>query len=126
ALKQVIEAEGVSAAVSGREKAPYSIWRKMRVKNVPFEQLSDIMAFRIVVDTIPQCYQVLGIIHGQYPTVPGRFKDYISTPKPNGYRSLHTAAIGPQRQRIEIQIRTTEMQEVAELGVAAHWQYKQG
>ena len=124
ALKKDLEAEGLPAAVSGREKAPYSIWRKMRVKNVPFEQLSDIMAFRIVVDTIPQCYQALGIVHGHYPTVPGRFKDYISTPKPNGYRSLHTAAIGPERQRIEIQIRTREMHEEAELGVAAHWAYK--
>ena len=124
ALKHDLEAEGVVAVVSGREKAPYSIWRKMRVKNVAFEQLSDIMAFRIIVDTIPQCYQVLGIVHGRYPTVPGRFKDYISTPKPNGYRSLHTAAIGPERQRIEIQIRTREMHEEAELGVAAHWAYK--
>jgi guanosine-3',5'-bis(diphosphate) 3'-pyrophosphohydrolase len=110
--------------VSGREKAPYSIWRKMQIKNVAFEQLSDIMAFRVVVETIPECYQVLGVVHGRYPTVPGRFKDYISTPKPNGYRSLHTAAIGPERNRIEIQIRTREMHEEAELGVAAHWAYK--
>jgi GTP pyrophosphokinase len=123
-LRQDLEADGVKATVSGREKAPYSIWRKMQVKNVAFEQLSDIMAFRVVVETIPECYQVLGAIHGHYPTVPGRFKDYISTPKPNGYRSLHTAAIGPERQRIEIQIRTREMHEEAELGVAAHWAYK--
>ncbi len=124
ALKRDLAGENVAAAVSGREKAPYSIWRKMQVKNIAFEQLSDIMAFRVVVDTIAECYQVLGIIHGKYPTVPGRFKDYISTPKPNGYRSLHTAAIGPERQRIEIQIRTREMHEEAELGVAAHWAYK--
>ncbi len=124
ALGRDLEAEGVKASVSGREKTPYSIWRKMQVKNVGFEQLSDIMAFRIVVDTIAECYQALGIVHGRYPTVPGRFKDYISTPKPNGYRSLHTAAIGPERQRIEIQIRTREMHEEAELGVAAHWAYK--
>ncbi len=124
ALRQDMEAEHITASVSGREKSPYSIWRKMRIKNIAFEQLSDIMAFRIVVDTIPECYQVLGAIHGRYPTVPGRFKDYISTPKPNGYRSLHTAAIGPERQRIEIQIRTREMHEEAELGVAAHWAYK--
>jgi GTP pyrophosphokinase len=98
----------------------------MQRKNVGFEQLSDVMAFRIVVDSIGQCYQALGIIHSQYPVVPGRFKDYISTPKPNGYRSLHSGIIGPERQRIEIQIRTVEMHEVAELGVAAHWSYKQG
>jgi GTP pyrophosphokinase len=124
ALNRDLKTESITASVSGREKSPYSIWRKMQVKNVAFEQLSDIMAFRIVVETIPECYQVLGIVHGRYPTVPGRFKDYISTPKPNGYRSLHTAAIGPERQRIEIQIRTREMHEEAELGVAAHWAYK--
>jgi GTP pyrophosphokinase len=88
--------------------------------------MSDIMAFRVVVESVEHCYQSLGVIHSNYPTVPGRFKDYISTPKPNGYRSLHTGVIGPQRQRIEIQIRTRDMQEVAELGVAAHWQYKEG
>jgi len=124
ALERDMAQEKIAASVSGREKAPYSIWRKMQVKNVAFEQLSDIMAFRVVVDTIPECYQVLGVVHGRYPTVPGRFKDYISTPKPNGYRSLHTAAIGPERHRVEIQIRTREMHEEAELGVAAHWAYK--
>jgi GTP pyrophosphokinase len=123
-LEGDLKAENLAAMVSGREKTPYSIWRKMQIKNVAFEQLSDIMAFRIVVETVAECYQALGIIHGCYPTVPGRFKDYISTPKPNGYRSLHTAAIGPERQRIEIQIRTREMHEEAELGVAAHWAYK--
>jgi GTP pyrophosphokinase len=124
ALERDMASENISASVSGREKTPYSIWRKMQIKNVAFEQLSDIMAFRVVVETIPECYQVLGVIHGRYPTVPGRFKDYLSTPKPNGYRSLHTAAIGPERQRIEIQIRTRQMHEEAELGVAAHWAYK--
>ena len=114
-----------AATVTGREKTPYSIWRKMQRKNVGFEQLSDIMAFRITVDTVGECYQALGIIHSHYPVVPGRFKDYISTPKPNDYRSLHTGIIGPERQRIEVQIRTREMHEVAELGVAAHWSYKQ-
>ena len=113
------------ATVTGREKTPYSIWRKMQRKNVGFEQLSDIMAFRVTVETVEQCYQALGIIHSHYPVVPGRFKDYISTPKPNDYRSLHTGIIGPERQRIEVQIRTREMHEVAELGVAAHWSYKQ-
>jgi GTP diphosphokinase / guanosine-3',5'-bis(diphosphate) 3'-diphosphatase len=114
-----------AATVTGREKTPYSIWRKMQRKNVGFEQLSDIMAFRITVENVGECYQALGIIHSHYPVVPGRFKDYISTPKPNDYRSLHTGIIGPERQRIEVQIRTREMHEVAELGVAAHWSYKQ-
>ncbi|MHB1204786.1 MAG: RelA/SpoT family protein [Rhodospirillaceae bacterium] len=124
-LDQVIRKGGVEGGfVSGREKTPYSIWRKMQVKDVSFEQLSDIMAFRIMVDSNADCYRVLGIIHTTYPTVPGRFKDYISTPKRNGYRSIHTSIIGPQRHRIEIQIRTHQMHEVAELGVAAHWKYK--
>src|SRR6201982_1292158 len=114
------------AVVSGREKSPYSIWRKMQRKNVAFEQLSDVMAFRILVGDIADCYHALGIIHSAYHVVPGRFKDFISTPKPNNYRSLHTGVIGPEQQRIEVQIRTRDMHEVAELGVAAHWTYKQG
>jgi GTP pyrophosphokinase len=124
-LSRTFEQAGVKAAVSGREKTPYAIWRKMQRKNVGFEQLSDIMAFRVSVDDIADCYHALGVIHSAYPVVPGRFKDYISTPKPNGYRSLHTGVIGPEKQRIEMQIRTQEMHEVAELGVAAHWTYKQ-
>lgn len=125
-LKEVLDKSGLVAVVEGREKTPYSIWRKMKRKDVGFEQLSDIMAFRIIVDTVEQCYQALGVIHSQYPVVPGRFKDYISTPKPNKYQSLHTCILGPLRQRVEIQIRTREMHEVGELGVAAHWAYKQG
>ncbi len=125
-LKRTLAADSLDAAVSGREKTPYSIWRKMQRKNVPFEQLSDIMAFRIVVADVAACYRALGILHSHYSMVPGRFKDYISTPKPNGYRSLHTGVIGPEKQRIEIQIRTREMHEIAELGVAAHWRYKDG
>jgi guanosine-3',5'-bis(diphosphate) 3'-pyrophosphohydrolase len=117
---------GITAEVSGREKTRFSIWKKMQRKNVAFEQLSDIMAFRIMVDTIEQCYHILGLIHSHYPTVPGRFKDYISTPKSNGYKSIHTTVIGPENQRIEIQIRTNFMHEEADLGVAAHWAYKQG
>ena len=124
-LKEDLKDQGVDAEVTGRMKTPYSIWRKMQHKNIAFEQLSDIMAFRIVVDNIEHCYQALGIIHSCYPVVPGRFKDYLSTPKPNGYQSLHTTVIGPERQRIEIQIRTQQMHQVAELGVAAHWRYKQ-
>ncbi|MEQ8664394.1 MAG: bifunctional (p)ppGpp synthetase/guanosine-3',5'-bis(diphosphate) 3'-pyrophosphohydrolase [Rhodospirillales bacterium] len=125
ALRKTLKDSDLEAEVSGREKTPYSIWRKMQKKDIGFEQLSDIMAFRIVVEDITQCYQALGIIHAAYPVVPGRFKDYISTPKPNGYRSLHTGVFGPLRHRIEIQIRTREMHEVAEYGVAAHWHYKQ-
>ena len=126
-LTRVLAEEGVpDAQITGREKTPYSIWRKLQQKNVSFEQLSDIMAFRIIVANLGECYQALGIIHSRYPVVPGRFKDYISTPKPNGYKSLHTGVIGPQRNRIEVQIRTREMHEVCELGVAAHWAYKQG
>ena len=117
---------GVEATITGREKAPYSIWRKMQLKNASFEQLSDIMAFRICVDDIGACYQALGTIHSKYHMIPRRFKDYISTPKPNGYQSIHTGIIGPENTRIEIQIRTHEMHEINEKGVAAHWAYKQG
>ena len=112
--------------VFGREKRAYSIWMKMQKKDVTFEQLSDIMAFRIIVKDIGACYHALGIIHSHFPVVPGRFKDYISTPKPNGYRSLHTTVIGPASQRVEVQIRTQDMHDIAELGVAAHWAYKEG
>src|SRR6201987_3731110 len=124
-LKRTLDGAGIEAWISGREKTPYSIWRKMQRKNISFEQLSDIMAFRIVVPDVGACYQALGTLHSTYSMVPGRFKDYISTPKPNNYRSLHTGVIGPERQRIEVQIRTREMHDVAELGVAAHWTYKQ-
>ncbi len=125
-LHRTLADAGVKAEVVGREKKPYSIWRKMQKKDVGFEQLSDIMAFRVIVTDIEECYRALGTIHNNYRLVPGRFKDYISIPKPNGYRSLHTGVIGPENQRIEVQIRATDMHEVAEFGVAAHWQYKQG
>src|SRR5216684_1378822 len=125
-LIKTLKDGGLEAQVSGREKTPYSIWRKMQTKNVSFEQLADIMAFRIIVADIAQCYQALGLLHGGYQVLPQRFKDYISVPKPNGYRSLHTGVIGPLGQRIEIQIRTEEMQDQADRGVAAHWIYKQG
>ncbi|UCH73144.1 MAG: bifunctional (p)ppGpp synthetase/guanosine-3',5'-bis(diphosphate) 3'-pyrophosphohydrolase [Rhodospirillales bacterium] len=125
-LRGTLEESGVSAEVAGREKTPHSIWRKMQRKNISFEQLSDIMAFRIIVNSVDDCYRALGVIHNTYRVVPGRFKDYVSIPKPNGYRSIHTGVIGPENQRIEIQIRTREMHEIAEMGVAAHWLYKQG
>lgn len=125
-LQNVLAEEGVTADVQGREKKPYSIWRKMNKKSISFEQLSDIIAFRVHVNDTSDCYQALGILHNHYPGIPGRFKDYISTPKPNKYQSIHTTVFGPERHRIEIQIRTHEMHEVAELGVAAHYAYKEG
>lgn len=125
-LSKLLADAKIEAEVTGREKTRYSIWKKMQRKNVAFEQLSDIMAFRIVVKSMEECYHVLGIIHSNFPVVPGRFKDFISTPKPNGYRSIHTTVLGPENQRIEIQIRTEEMHSEADLGVAAHWSYKQG
>ncbi len=112
--------------IYGREKKPYSIWKKMESKGVTFEQLADIVGFRIITKDVQQCYHMLGLIHEKYHTIPGHFKDYISTPKANGYQSIHTAVIGPQQQRIEVQIRTEDMHEIAEYGIAAHWGYKQG
>lgn len=126
ALSELMIANDISAKVSGRIKRPYSIWRKMERQNITFEQLSDVMAFRIKVESVGECYRALGIVHQTFPMVPGRFKDYISTPKRNNYRSIHTTVIGPQNYRLEIQIRTHKMHEQAEIGVAAHWQYKQG
>jgi GTP pyrophosphokinase len=117
---------GIQADISGREKRPFSIWSKMERKSVAFEQLSDIFAFRVIVGSVEECYRALGIVHTQWPMVPGRFKDYISTPKQNDYRSLHTTVIGPGHQRAELQIRTEEMDEVAEYGIAAHPLYKDG
>ncbi|MFM2151031.1 MAG: hypothetical protein RLZZ187_3337 [Pseudomonadota bacterium] len=128
-LTRVLRADGIEALeLTGREKSPYSIWMKMHGKKVEFEQLSDIMAFRIIVPDKAACYAALGAVHSAYRVVPGRFKDYISTPKPNGYQSLHTGVTVPEKRnaKIEVQIRTREMHEVAELGVAAHWIYKQG
>jgi guanosine-3',5'-bis(diphosphate) 3'-pyrophosphohydrolase len=115
---------GIEARVSGRRKRAYSVWRKMERKAVGFEQLSDIFGFRVIVKGVPECYQALGIVHTTWPVVPGRFKDYISTPKQNDYRSIHTTVIGPGRQRVELQIRTEEMDEIAEYGIAAHVFYK--
>ena len=124
-LEKTLAKAGIEATISGRDKKPFSIWEKMERKNISFEQLSDIVAFRIVVADIPSCYETLGVVHGAYQMVPGRFKDYISMPKPNGYRSIHTAVIGPNNARIEVQVRTADMHSFAELGVAAHWQYKE-
>ncbi len=124
-LEELMGEEGIAAKISGRQKTSYSIWRKMQTKAVEFEQLSDIMAFRVVVGTLADCYRALGVVHGKYRVVPGRFKDFMSLPKANGYRSLHTGVFGPGGHRIEMQIRTEEMHQFAEVGLAAHWQYKQ-
>uniref|UniRef100_UPI003BA9C506 RelA/SpoT family protein n=1 Tax=Stappia sp. TaxID=1870903 RepID=UPI003BA9C506 len=121
-----LEERGIAALVKGREKRPYSIFRKMQQKSVAFEQLSDIYGFRIIVGTVEACYRVLGVVHTTWPSVPGRFKDYISTPKQNDYRSIHTTVVGPSRQRVELQVRTTAMDRVAEYGIAAHALYKDG
>ena len=127
-LRELAVAGGLTTDIKiyGREKKPYSIWKKMESKGVAFEQLADIVGFRVITNTVGECYHMLGLIHEKYHTIPGHFKDYVSTPKVNGYQSIHTSVIGPQQQRIEIQIRTQDMQEVAEYGVAAHWGYKQG
>ena len=119
-----LEAQGIAAEVKGRLKKPYSIWSKMERKSVAFEQLSDIVGFRVVVGTVAECYGALGVVHTSWPTVPGRYKDYVSTPKQNDYRSIHTTVIGPKRQRVELQIRTQAMDEIAEYGIAAHAHYK--
>ena len=125
-LARKVADSGIAAEVSGRRKRAYSIWRKMERKAVGFEQLSDIFGFRVVVDSAAECYRALGIVHTTWPVVPGRFKDYISTPKQNDYRSIHSTVIGPGKQRVELQIRTREMQQIAEYGIAAHALYKDG
>ena len=114
----------ISVKIVGREKSPFSIWRKIQSKRISLEQITDIIGFRIIVKNIQTCYQVLGIFHSTWSTIPGKFKDYISTPKINNYKSIHTAIIGPQKQRVEIQIRTQQMHDFAARGIASHWLYK--
>lgn len=125
-LALLFQEKGLQADVSSRQKKPWSVFRKMETKGLSFEQLSDIFGFRVIVDNVDDCYKALGIIHRSWSMVPGRFKDYISTPKQNDYRSIHTTIIGPSRQRVELQIRTRAMDDVAEYGVAAHSIYKDG
>ena len=125
-LSKNLQKNGMTAHVYGRRKRPFSIWTKMERKSVGFEQLSDIFGFRVVMDDVEACYRALGVVHTTWPVVPGRFKDYISTPKQNDYRSIHTTVIGPGNQRVELQIRTEEMDQIAELGIAAHAFYKDG
>lgn len=123
-LRELMAKNGINATVTSRQKKPWSVFRKMEAKALSFEQLSDIFGFRIVVDSVEDCYKALGAIHTSWSMVPGRFKDYISTPKQNDYRSIHTTIVGPSSQRIELQIRTKEMSQIAEYGVAAHTLYK--
>ncbi|MEQ1547758.1 MAG: bifunctional (p)ppGpp synthetase/guanosine-3',5'-bis(diphosphate) 3'-pyrophosphohydrolase [Chakrabartia sp.] len=124
-IKLLLSRAGIEAEVSGREKHPYSIWKKMAERHISFEQLSDVMAFRAILPDTEACYKALGVLHKRWPMVPGRFKDYISTPKRNGYRSLHTSIIHSEKVRVEIQLRSKEMHAQAEYGYAAHWSYKQ-
>ncbi|MFD1105910.1 RelA/SpoT family protein [Sphingobium olei] len=124
-LQLLLAGKGLSVSVSGREKHPYSIWKKMQERHISFEQLTDVMAFRVITETVEDCYRALGIIHQTFKMVPGRFKDYISTPKRNGYQSLHTTVIHQDNARIEVQIRSRAMHNDAEMGLAAHWAYKQ-
>jgi guanosine-3',5'-bis(diphosphate) 3'-pyrophosphohydrolase len=123
-LKKYFINEGINCTIYGRMKSPYSIWNKITNKDISFEQLSDIMAFRVIINSTRECYKALGIIHRKFPYIQGRFKDFISSPKSNGYRSLHTSVIGPKNKKIEIQFRSNAMDLIAEFGVAAHWKYK--
>ena len=125
-LREKLLDHGMKSDIKGRPKHFYSIYKKMTARGVDFDQIHDILAFRVIVNNITQCYKGLGIIHSAFTPIPGRFKDYIAIPKVNGYQSLHTMVIGPKAERIEIQIRTDEMDDVAETGVAAHWKYKEG
>jgi GTP diphosphokinase / guanosine-3',5'-bis(diphosphate) 3'-diphosphatase len=125
-LLQQVEEAGLTATIYAREKYKYSIHRKMERQNIPFEKVFDVVAFRVIVKNVEQCWQVLGMVHQLWRPVPGRFRDFISLPKPNGYRSLHTSVLGPEGQRMEVQVRTVEMHDVAERGIAAHWKYKDG
>ncbi|MDC1130916.1 RelA/SpoT family protein [Pelagibacteraceae bacterium] len=123
-LIDLLKKNGIDATITGREKTPFSIWRKIQNKKISLEQLTDIMGFRIIVKNIEDCYKTLGVFHSKFSTIPGKFKDYISTPKINKYKSIHTSVIGPRKNRIEIQIRTFDMHEFAERGIASHWKYK--
>tara|TARA_B100001996_G_scaffold376848_1_gene358640 strand:- start:2476 stop:4224 length:1749 start_codon:yes stop_codon:yes gene_type:complete len=123
-LIDLLKSNGIKAIIAGREKTPFSIWRKIQNKKTSLEQLTDIVGFRIIVNSTEECYKTLGIFHSKYSAIPGKFKDYISTPKINKYKSIHTSLIGPKKHRIEIQIRTNEMHEFAERGIASHWKYK--
>ena len=123
-FNQLLVQNNINSQIYGREKTPFSIWRKVQKKRVSLEQITDIIGFRIILKNIDDCYKTLGIIHKKYNCIPGKFKDYISSAKINGYKSIHTAVIGSNKKPIEIQIRTNKMHEFAERGIASHWQYK--
>ena len=123
-FSSLLSENDIKAEVYGRQKRPFSIWRKMQNKSISLEQLSDIFGYRVVTDNNADCYRALGALHQKYQYVPGRYKDYISTPKLNGYQSIHTTVVGPNRQRVEVQIRSRQMHDIAEKGIAAHWSYK--
>ena len=123
-LIELLKANGIHAKITGREKTPFSIWRKIQKRKISLEQLTDIIGFRVLVNSVDDCYKTLGIFHSKFSAIPGKFKDYISTPKINKYKLIHTSVIGPKKNRIEIQIRTNEMNEFAERGIASHWKYK--
>ena len=123
-LKKIFLKEDIFCKIDGRIKSPYSIWNKIKNKNISFEQLSDIMAFKVVTNSTRECYRCLGIIHRRFPYIHGRFKDFISAPKSNGYRALHSSVLGPKNKKIEIQFRSNVMDQIADFGVAAHWKYK--
>ena len=125
-IEELLKKNNINSKVTGRVKSSYSIWKKMQYKNLSMDQLSDIMAFRVIVDDVESCYKGLGILHQEYTAIMGRFKDYISAPKRNGYQSLHSSLIGPKKTKIEVQIRTSIMDQFALNGVAAHWIYKEG
>ena len=124
AFVEILKENNISVKITGREKTPFSIWRKIQKRRISLEQITDIIGFRVIVNNTPECYKTLGLFHSKWQSIPGRFKDYISTPKINNYRSIHTAIIGPKRQRVEIQIRTQQMHEFAQRGIASHWKYK--
>ncbi|HEX4158360.1 MAG TPA: bifunctional (p)ppGpp synthetase/guanosine-3',5'-bis(diphosphate) 3'-pyrophosphohydrolase, partial [Rhizomicrobium sp.] len=124
-IRKVLAERGIAATVQGRAKRPWSIWRKLKDKQLNFEALSDIFGFRVIVKTEEECYRALGVLHTHWHMIPERFKDFISNPKLNGYRSIHTTVVGPEHQRVEVQIRTEQMHDVAERGVAAHWRYRE-
>ena len=123
-IRAVLDREGIPARIKGRRKEPYSIWRKLEKKSISFKDVADIFGFRVVVQTVPQCYQALGAFHTVWACLPDRFRDFISVPKPNGYASLHTTVRASGNRLVELQIRTETMDETAERGVAAHWTYK--